>query len=64
VSESGVHTNTIEGTWCGVKRKVPMRNRNNNDLPSILLEFIWRRKNADDLWGGFFNTFQVVAFDQ
>ena len=59
----GTHTNTIEGTWCGIKRKIPIRNRNADTIDKHLLEFIWRRKNADDLWGGLMRAFRTTWFD-
>jgi transposase-like protein len=63
VSESGVHTNTIEGTWNGIKMKIPPRNRTRDELPDLLLEQVWRRKNMEDLWGGLIRSFQIVAYD-
>ena len=50
--ENGHHTNTIEGTWSGVKRKIPVRNRTKKITPH-LFEFIWRRKYKNDLWNNF-----------
>lgn len=29
-----------------------------------LAEFIWRRKNADDLWGGMVNALRKVSFSK
>jgi hypothetical protein len=51
--EHGTHTNTIEGTWNGIKLKVSPRNRNKEDMKGHLLEFIWRRKHAENLWNSF-----------
>jgi transposase-like protein len=48
--ETGVHTNTIEATWNGLKIGVPVRARNRNHLQNYLFEFMWRRQNEDDLW--------------
>ena len=64
VSDNGVHTNTIEGTWNGIKFMVPPRNRTNADIGEYLFEFIWRRQNYDDLWGGLIRAFQDVLFDE
>jgi hypothetical protein len=64
VSEEGVHTNTIEGTWNGIKFMVPSRNRTITDMDDFLPEFIWRRCNASDLWGGFIRTLQIVSYDE
>ena len=49
VSSDGIHTNSIEGTWNGIKLNTPARNRNQEDMDSFLLEFIWRRKQSNDL---------------
>ena len=38
--DTGVHTNTIEGTWNGFKIKDPARNRNEHQLDSRLFENI------------------------
>ena len=42
--DSGCCTNSIEGTWAGIKLRIPARNRNKDDVDERLLEFIWRRK--------------------
>ncbi|CAB9517970.1 Inherit from opiNOG: protein Hydra magnipapillata [Seminavis robusta] len=47
---TGVHTNTIEGTWFAMKRLVHERKRNKKQLQGCLFEFIWRRDNDSDLW--------------
>ena len=44
-----IHTNTIEGTWAGLKLAIPKRNRTKN-IEEHLFEFIWRRKNKKILW--------------
>jgi transposase-like protein len=60
--DTGVHTNIIEGTWSGVKRKVPVRNRTKGLIDEHLLEFIWRRKNKDDLWNGFLDALKEINY--
>jgi len=40
---TGVHTNTIEGTWNGIKMKIAPRNRTKTNITAGLLEFVWRR---------------------
>ena len=52
-SETGAHTNTIEGTWSALKRGIPARTRTETTIGESLLEFIWRRQNADRLWNAF-----------
>jgi transposase-like protein len=39
---AGIHTNTIEGTWSGLKHRIPVRNRNKGSIDEHLLTFIWR----------------------
>src|SRR5690242_4479546 len=48
--ETGVHTNTIEGLWNGIKLQIAPRNRNKEYIENHLLEFIWRKVNKDRLW--------------
>src|SRR5260363_378943 len=45
--ETGVHTNTIEGNWLGIKIGIPNCNRTKGKIQSYLWEFIWRRQNND-----------------
>ena len=49
VSESGIHTNTIEATWCGLKLLIPKRNRTKM-VEAHLWEYIWRKRNSISLW--------------
>jgi len=58
--EDGTHTNTIEGTWNGIKMKVPSRKRCREGMDEHLLEFIWRRKNEANLWNGFLQALGSV----
>lgn len=45
--ETGVHTNTIEGTWFAAKwLHTPVRQRTRELVSLNLFAFIWRRKNA------------------
>ena len=50
---TGVHTNTIEGTWNGIKINIPGRARHKKLIGGYIAEFIWRRQNKDDLWAAF-----------
>lgn len=47
---TNVHTNTIEGTWSGLKNKIPKRNRTKTEVGNHILSFIWRRQNEGNLW--------------
>jgi transposase-like protein len=59
--QTGVHTNTIEGTWNGLKLMVSPRNRTEN-IDDHLFEFLWRRKYGDDLWEGFLLCLKDTAY--
>jgi transposase-like protein len=61
--EDGTHTNSIEGTWNGLKLKIFPRNRSKDGMKYHLLEFIWRRKHENDLWGGFIESLRSVHID-
>ena len=52
----GTHTNTIEGTWNGNKMKIAPRKRCRESMEEHLLEFIWRRKNENNMWNAFLNA--------
>jgi ISXO2-like transposase domain len=62
VGDDGRHTNTIEGTWYAVKRKVPVRKRNKKQIQGCLFEFIWRRQNEGNLWNGLVRTLMEVDY--
>lgn len=52
--DTGVHTNTIEGTWNGLKQSITPRNRTKNDIILYLREYQWRKKNREyNLWKQF-----------
>lgn len=61
--ETQVHTNTIEGTWSGMKRNIAPRCRVQTGMEGHLFEFMWRRKNSDDLWRGFVNALRDVHYN-
>jgi hypothetical protein len=48
--DTGAHTNTIEGTWHGLKLKIPNLERKVEKLDEYIFEFIWRRQNENNLW--------------
>jgi len=50
---TGVHTNTIEGTWAAVKMKIARRHRTESGIGEHLFVFIWRRLNENNLWNAF-----------
>lgn len=51
---TGVHTNTIEGTWSAMKwHGTPIRQRTRELVQANLFAFIWKRKNAGNEWEEF-----------
>jgi transposase-like protein len=51
---TGVHTNTIEGTWNGLKQSIIPRNRNKKDIILYLMEYQWRKRNREyNIWKQF-----------
>jgi transposase-like protein len=61
--QTGVSTNTIEGTWNGVKLTIAQRSRVREGMEERLLEFIWRRQNADRLWDAFISALRDIHYD-
>ena len=59
---TGVHTNTIEGTWHGIKINLSTRHRTESMINGDLLEFIWRRNNNGNLWQAFMEMITNVRF--
>ena len=58
----GVHINTIEGTWNGLKLSIPPRNRNEDFIDNHLLVFIWRRNNNENLWSALLTAFKTTLY--
>lgn len=56
---TGAHTNTIEGTWGGLKLQIRPRNRDKDKINNHLLEIIWRRKHRGDLWNAFLDVLRI-----
>lgn len=61
--QTGVHTNTIEGTWNGVKLNCPVRSRAEGRVEEHLFEFIWRRQQRYNHWIGFINALKKVHYE-
>jgi len=61
-AETGACTDSIVGTWAGVKRKIPVRNRT-TCIEENLWEFIWRRRHSNDLWKGFLEALEEVIYE-
>jgi hypothetical protein len=60
--DTGVHTNTVEGTWNGIKYHLKTRSRARDGLQSHLMEFCWRRQNATALWACLLQCLKETAF--
>lgn len=56
------HTNTIEGTWNGLKLQIPPRNRTKT-IDNALLEAIWRKQNKNNLWQALLKSLRDVHYD-
>lgn len=65
-SIDGTCTNTVEGTNNALKMKIMPRNRVKDGIEEHLMEFIWRRKHAEDRWGAFIRALRDIhyTFDQ
>jgi transposase-like protein len=61
--QTGVHTNTIEGTWNGLKLNCPVRSRVEGRVENHLFEFIWRRQQRYNAWIGFINALKKVHYE-
>ena len=53
VNVAGFHTNHIEGTWNGIKMRIPPQSRTKRRIHGRLFEFIWRRTHESRLWSAF-----------
>ena len=63
-SETGVHTNVVEGTNSAIKRRISVRSRVKNGINGHLDEFIWRRKHEnEDLWNCFILALKDIHYD-
>ena len=61
--ETGACTDSIEGSWGSMKSKIPSRNTVHDEIDDHLFEFIWRRKNADNLWNAFIDALINIYYD-
>ena len=60
--DTGVHTNTVEGTNNALKILIRPRNRT-AEVDEHLEEFVWRRKHNAYLWDAFIAALQEVHYD-
>ncbi|CAB9523887.1 Inherit from opiNOG: protein Hydra magnipapillata [Seminavis robusta] len=59
---TGACTNTIEGTWNGVKKLVPARKRTQEGVKPCLFEFMWRRMHSGRLWRALLEALATVRY--
>ena len=45
--DTGVHTNTIEGNWCGIKQGIPSKNRTKEKINVFLTRFMILRNSNE-----------------
>jgi IS1 family transposase len=63
-SETGVHTNVVEGTNSGIKRRISVRSRVKQGIEGHLDEIIWRRRHEnDDLWNAFISAIKDIHYE-
>lgn len=58
---TGVHTNTIEVTWNGVKQCIGKRYRTRDLITPHLAHFVWRRLHKNRLWEAILEAMQIVT---
>lgn len=62
--DTGVHTNSIEGKWAGLKRRICLRGRVSDRLDGYLLEEVWRKANEGTLWISLLRAMRTVGYTQ
>ena len=62
-NEEGICTNTIEGTWSGIKCNLKSRAMNSESIDGKLLVFIWRRENEGHLWDALMKALAEVRYE-
>jgi transposase-like protein len=60
---TGVHTNTIEGLWNGIKFGIKARSRNKKHIDEHLMEFIWRKRKSKNLWEALLSALSEMHYD-
>jgi transposase-like protein len=61
---SGVHTNTIEGAWNGLKMCLAPQHRTKEDMTNRLCEYLWRRQNKGNLWNAFLCALRDTHYEE
>lgn len=57
--DTGAHTNTIEGTWAAIKRKLSKRT-GSDEFDTYLHEYVWRKHHKQDVMQAFLNAIKEV----
>jgi hypothetical protein len=60
--DTGVHTNTIEGLWNGIKLEIRARSRTRDLIDGHLMEFIWRKRNKNRLWESLLDAMADIQY--
>lgn len=60
-SATGAHTNTIEGTWRGLKFAIPNRSRAEDRIDGHLFELMWRRRSEGHVWESLLECLRDVS---
>lgn len=60
--ETGAHTNTIEGTWSGMKMKIHKRHRTSQFMEGELFRIIWERVHKEGLWARLLHAMGTVRY--
>ena len=63
ITEDCVHTNTIEGTWNGIKCTMNTRQKSKDKCPIHILTFIWRRQSKGRLWDAFLDALKHLHLE-
>ena len=56
------HTNHAEGTWNGLKQKIPDKERIPEKIDNYIFEFIWRRQNKNKIWKAFLECLATISY--
>ena len=60
---TGVHTNSIKGTWNGLKLRTSIKSYKYDRIDIHISEFIWRRQNKSNLWDAFVRILSETLFN-
>ena len=61
--ETGAHTNTIEGSWNGLKICISPRNRVRNGIEQHIASYKWFKTHKSDRWNALLDVLRDVHYD-